>query len=390
LLSLLLFWVGLLRREAINKCKKEEIARLTSRLGGTLALAVEKKMSKQTQKGGEGSTNIQTEEFTVIQGLTYPEVRQVAIDVFKLNFFELAGEARVIAAERAEQVTEDFLRKLQTENPKGFSKAQDPDFQHALFTVQKEYARTGDKELGDLLVDLLVDRSKQDQRNILQIVLNESLSVAPKLTDDQLAALAVIFFCRYTENPSLGNLQMLGDSLNKFIGPFSDKLLKNQACYQHLEYSSCGSIGMGTTDLQGVFGNKYQGCFLKGFDKDEIENRKISIGLDQRVFIACLNNPSTLQVRALNHGALKELMHKLSIPETDQPKISSLFDLNKMNNNEIKEKIIEVSPCMKNIFEAWESSALKNFTLTSVGIAIGHANIKRLVGEFSDLSIWIN
>lgn len=45
---------------------------------------------------------------------------------------------------------------------------------------------------------------------------------------------------------------------------------------------------------------------------------------------------------------------------------------------------------MKKIFETWESSAIKNFTLTSVGIAIGHANIKRLVGEFSDLSIWIN
>ena len=27
---------------------------------------------------------------------------------------------------------------------------------------------------------------------------------------------------------------------------------------------------------------------------------------------------------------------------------------------------------------------------TSVGIAIGHANIKRLVGEFANLSIWIN
>ena len=347
-------------------------------------------MSKQTQKGGDGSTNLQTEEFTVVQGLTYPEVRQVAIDVFKANFFELAGEARVIAAERAEQVTEEFLNKLQIENPHGFSKAQDPDFQHALFTVQKEYARTGDKDLGDLLVDLLVDRSKQDQRNILQIVLNESLNVAPKLTDDQLAALAVVFFCRYTMNPGVGNHQMLAESFNKFIGPFSDKLSKNQACYQHLEFSGCGSISMGASDLQQIYGKKYQGLFLKGFDQEEIERRNISIGFDQRVFIPCLNDPSKLQVRANNHDVLKELMDGIGIPESDRPKITSLFDLNKMNNNEIKEKIVEISPCMKNIFETWESSALKNFTLTSVGIAIGHANIKRLVGEFSDLSIWIN
>lgn len=139
-------------------------------------------MSKQVQKGGENSTNIQVEEVNVVQGLTYAEVRQVATDVFKANFYDLAGEAKNIAEARAAQITEDFLAKLQAENPDGFAKAQDPDFQHALFTVQKEHARSGDEDLGSLLVDLLVDRSKQNQRDILQIVLNESLAIAPKLT----------------------------------------------------------------------------------------------------------------------------------------------------------------------------------------------------------------
>ena len=49
-----------------------------------------------------------------------------------------------------------------------------------------------------------------------------------------------------------------------------------------------------------------------------------------------------------------------------------------------------IRPYMSGVFETWSESAMKNLTLTSVGIAIGHANIKRLVGEFSNLSIWIN
>ena len=36
----------------------------------------------------------------------------------------------------------------------------DPDFQCSLFTVQKDFVKTGDKDLGDLPVDILVDRSK--------------------------------------------------------------------------------------------------------------------------------------------------------------------------------------------------------------------------------------
>jgi hypothetical protein len=45
---------------------------------------------------------------------------------------------------------------------------------------------------------------------------------------------------------------------------------------------------------------------------------------------------------------------------------------------------------MSDCFEIWFASPMKNLTLTSVGIAIGHANIKRFAGEFANLSIWIN
>lgn len=53
-----------------------------------------------------------------------------------------------------------------------------------LFSAQKEHARIGDEDLGDLLVQLLVDRTKVRDRNLVQIALNESLEVAPKLTPD--------------------------------------------------------------------------------------------------------------------------------------------------------------------------------------------------------------
>ncbi|WP_376778330.1 LPO_1073/Vpar_1526 family protein [Stutzerimonas nitrititolerans] len=45
---------------------------------------------------------------------------------------------------------------------------------------------------------------------------------------------------------------------------------------------------------------------------------------------------------------------------------------------------------MESVFDTWSDSPMKSFTMTSVGMAIGHANIKRLVGEFASLSIWIN
>jgi hypothetical protein len=224
----------------------------------------------QKQNVAEGSTAIQAGRDIIITGLNYNDVKNIALDVFKANFYELAGVAKEVARDRAEEITEAFLLKLKQENPDGFKKSDDPDFQYALFTVQKEYARNGDKELGDLLVDLLVDRSKQDQRDILQIVLNESLLTAPKLTESQLAILAMIFLFGYTQSFDIGNYQIFAEYLDKYVAPFASKLVKNLASYQHLEFSGSGSIGLGVRSLEGILSVTYHGLFLKGFEEKEI------------------------------------------------------------------------------------------------------------------------
>ncbi len=346
----------------------------------------------QSQHVEEGATAIQAGGNVNIThtGLTYDEVRAVALDVFRANFYELAGLAKDTARQRAEEITEDFLNKLKLENPEGLKKGQDPDFQNALYTVQKEYAKNGDKDLGALLVDLLVDRSKQDQRDILQIVLNESLSTAPKLTDDQLAILAIIFLFRYTINNRVGNHDQLGFYFDQHVAPFSSKLVKNNSSYQHLEFTSCGAIQMGEISLEQCLETNYQGLFLKGFDEEEITKRKISIGCDQRFFIPCLNDSKKLQVRANNLETLKTYLDANELNQEDKSGILDLFSINKMSHKEIQEKCVSIRPYIKDVFDTWSNSPMKSFTLTSVGMAIGHANLKRLVGEFASLKIWIN
>ena len=104
----------------------------------------------------------------------------------------------------------------------------------------------------------------------------------------------------------------------------------------------------------------------------------------------CLNDSSKVQVRANSKELLEKDFEEHAIPPDDRTKISALFDTGKMNNDEIREKCIEIRPYMSGLFETWLESEMRHFMLTSVGIAIGHANIKRLDGEFADLSIWID
>ena len=199
-----------------------------------------------------------------------------------------------------------------------------------------------------------------------------------------------IFLFKYTQNFSVGNHQLLGEYLDKHVLPFASKLSTNQAGFQHLAFSNCGTVGLAGNSLQNIFGITYQGQFLKGFDQSEIGHRGIGIGLDPRFFIRCINDLSKFQVNANSEETLEKLLDQERISPEDRKKILELFDLGKMTEDEIKEKVTSVRPYMSEVFDIWSNSAMQTFTLTSVGMAIGHANIKRLVGEFASLSIWIN
>jgi hypothetical protein len=323
-------------------------------------------------------------------GLSYTEVKEIALDVYKSNFYQLSGIAAKVAESRAEEVTDAYLAKLQLESPSGFSQAQDPGFQYALYTVQKEHARSGDKDLAELLVDLLVDRTKYEPRDFIQIVLDESLNTAPKLTNSQLATLATVFYLRYTKDLGLGTHESFGMILDKYLAPLLGSITNSTASFQHLEFSGCGAIAVTEITLEQIFAVNYQGLFMKGFDSSSIEELGPTIVNDSRLFIPCLNDQTKLQVKALSGDKLKDYLEQLQISEDVAVKIVALFDSNLMSHDEIRDKCISIRSYMTGVFEFWRNSPAKNFSLTSVGMAIGHANIKRFAGEFGDLSIWIN
>ena len=107
----------------------------------------------QDQHVSEGGTAVQAGgDVTILQtGLSVADVRTVALGVFRENFQVLQGIAAETARARAEEMIEAYLTKLLVENPSGLDQANDPDFQYALFAAQREYARSGDKDLGDLV-----------------------------------------------------------------------------------------------------------------------------------------------------------------------------------------------------------------------------------------------
>lgn len=345
----------------------------------------------QKQEGGDRSTNLQGQSIVIHQGISYSDAKEIALDVYKSNFLQLSKDSAELARARAEELTDNFLLRLKEENEIAVSEMSTPGMQAALFEAQKQYAKTGDKNLEGLLVDILVERASTPERDIHQIVLDESLSVASKLTTEQMDALTVNFLFSKTRNHGIVNPETLEKYLETNILPFLPELTGTSSCYEHLEYVGCGSFMHVNRihSIEHLFRTHYQGLFSKGFDVDRFTNDVGNIADYAGLLMQCFHDPQKYQLNAIDIEIVKKMCGDRGFSVDIQNKLIAIFNSTLMSENEIKEYLVSIKPEVQTLFDLWTDSSISKFSLTTVGIAIAQANFRRRTGMKLDLSIWV-
>jgi len=348
------------------------------------------KDKEQKQKSGDGSTNLQSESITIVnQGISYADAKEIALDVFKANFLQLSQTANQVARERAEEITNHFLEEVKERFPDKLHLMENPAMLSTLYSAQKEYAKSGDVETEEILVDLLVDRLVEEKRNLRQLVLNESLDIVTKLTDKQLDALSVVFIITRTRNFSINNLDNLKKYLEQYIFPFVSNLSVERSCYEHLAYTGCASISMMTRSIEDIFRNTYKGMFCEGFTKDEFDKKMGSSDLYNDLIIPCFHDLSKFQLRFNDEETIQKYCDSKNYSKDVINKLKPFLNNFLMNTSEVKNHLESINPKMNKLFDVWGKSSLSQLDLTSVGIAIAQANFRRKTKLHYDLAIWI-
>jgi hypothetical protein len=343
---------------------------------------------RQSQESGYASMNIQA-QCNVTIGLTHSETRQVAMDVFEANFIRLRDEAAELVRERAESLLRSFLEQAAREGLATIPEGRNPDFQYVLFSAQRDYARSGDEDLEELLVQLLVDRAKIQDRDLAQIVLNESLGVAPKLTSGQLDWLSLIFLMKYASISGANDLANLYRGFDTFIRPFVAGASREQSAYQHLEYAGAATHNAVKIEAPKLFTQNYPGLFRMGLTELDLEEVGLSEEAKSALIVPSRRNPALHQVNAATPGGIDSSCQRLGLGADEAEKLKNLQGRRPVPPAELRAELIAALPWMAQLFDLWDSTPIPNLTLTSVGIAIAHANIKKRTGCDFDLSIWI-
>lgn len=210
----------------------------------------------QKIRSGNESENYQAGgDLTINQGMSFSEVKDVAMMVFEKNFIKLGEQVEELVNERAEKFIIHYLDKIRMNHPEALKNTIDPDIRAGIYEAQRDFVRSGKENIEDLLVDLLVERTTEIESNFKNIVMNEALSVASKLSKTQIDILSVSYLGKYISFTQPTHPQVYSD----FIKPFQylfDQNVDAYSDYSFLSYLGCLDISIGSTDFKNLILSK--------------------------------------------------------------------------------------------------------------------------------------
>ncbi|HBD9385720.1 TPA: hypothetical protein KLD75_000179 [Legionella pneumophila] len=354
-----------------------------------LSKMIPKEKNKQIQKAGKESTNLQAQgNITINNGIGYDDVKQICCDLFRENFLSLQHEAENTIKQRLDEFTSNLIVALKNESQINLDAAKDPDLQFAIFTSQKEYARSGKVDLLNLLTNLLIDRFKSEGHDFKTIVLNEAIQVANKLTKQQLNIISLVFLSAESAKVII-NILSFENYLKTFL-PFCENFRGGLYDFRHIEYVGCGNITFIGSKFTDHLKANYGGVLSKGFDLNEIQELPLTTEQFKRLIIPCLRNNKKFQINALNHTVLEDIGRQLGLDSEKIQILKKLQDDYLYTEEEILELLASISPLLLTLNTNWNTTHLGQLKLTTVGVAVAQANITRITGEKYELNTWLN
>lgn len=195
---------------------------------------------------------------------------------------------------------------------------------------------------------------------------------------------------RYTKKLQFFNLEQFKEYHIENVIPFLDLIPNGSSNYQHLEFAGCGSISAYTLHIEQHYKKHYPGLFIKGFTQSEFDNISGKAEVQNSLLIPALHDNDLLQIAALDDENLERMCTSAGMNSGVCNQIRSLQNSKSLSHDEIKNYLVSLDPRIKKLIELWENTQIKNLTLTSVGIALANANLRRNLGLQLNLSTWIN
>ena len=358
-------------------------------------------MNKQTQKGGDQSTNIQTDQMVVNVGIDEKRAREVFQEMNLQLRRDYAKEALDIANNRVSVFENRLMPKMEQVNG-ALEAFADPSFQRLLHEAQKSAACTERPADYDLLSELLLHRFRKGEDRVARAGIGYAVEIVDKISDEALLGLTVLHavsnFFPVTGRVNQG-LDMLDDLYEKIM---YRELPTGQAWLDHLDILNAvrlTSFG-GMKKIADYYPENMAGYIDVGIKKDSdnhtsaleiLENNNLpenllvehSLNCDYlRIPISHKRQIESITLNPFNpsNGSVVLVPIKLTVAQVTA--LNSIYDLYIQDGGVKKENVaaflteLDSRPNLKVLKKWWDDIPLA-VTITFAGQVLAHANAQR-------------
>lgn len=358
-------------------------------------------INSQSQKGGDSSTNIQTQQMIVHFGIDEKRAREIYQEMNLQLKNDYTQEALNIANHRVAEFENSLMPKM-TQVEGALEAFADPSFQLLLLEAQKTAAATERPADYDLLSELLIHRFQKGENRIARAGISLAVEIVDKVSDDALLGLTV----RHAIDsflPISGDIHQGLDVLNGLFGKILySKLPTGNDWLDHLDILDAVRLNQFGTlkKVEQYYPEQLAGYVDVGIEKNsENHNKAIEIlnshnlptniliehALDNNYVRLCIPRKSSIDELSVTvpinyFGGMVYQQKNLS--EDHKIAIKSIYDLYSNDSDKKQSNITSFMsewgkrPNLKTIREWWNNLPI-SFTITSVGKVLAHSNAQR-------------
>jgi hypothetical protein len=326
---------------------------------------------KQTAEAAEGAAVVQVAG-DYCAGLSIDQTKEIAREVMRTEYGILFDDALQTFQGRATKLTDDIIGKVESTNPLLKQRFKEPSIQLTLNAVLKEYGKTGDPDLGEGLVDLMIEKLTFKDGCIQSHIIDEAIALLPKLNKDHLVFLAMLYRFRNTYNPNLTDLPKFNSYYQQWISLIQPITNIGEDFIKYLKFLRCVqdmSMTKYYKPYEEIIQINYAGLFNKGFNPHEIEPDIMTKLHDAGLIIRCLHNRTKLQINTYNESTLNERLNNFQ--ESDKIQILKIFTDNIIPSTEIKDYLKSQDKRWNDILTFLDNKEFNCYELSSVGKYLG-------------------
>ena len=330
------------------------------------------------------STIVQAKGDINFNGITAETAMEICKYVVKAELAVYTQDARVEAEKRLSDISEKTIDRITSLKEDLLHRFKEPAIQMALNETFKNHIASGNEELGENLIDLLIERLRVQERTTEQSIIDEARNIIPKLSSNTVSLLAIMVFSKLIFPY---NKEQYDDLLLK-LAPLTEKFKNiNSLDIAHLKQVGCGygiSAFHVAESLEKDLLSIYDLFFRYNISLDELNDlfRKYSQQTTNSDLLYILGLFSTEgQYVSFNVGSTKTVTEAFN--QANKDKLIPLFEdlKNKaipFTEDEVRDYHIQKDARWQFAFEVFKNNQMTTFQLNPVGVYIGIRQLTKI------------